>query len=262
MPSPFPGMDPWLEAPDLFPDVHAEFISELRGALNAVMPPGYVAVGNYLVWTDATDAARIPDVSLFGPRPTPDAAHGVETDFPGLVAIGAVRSAERREQPYLEIRADRGKRLVTAVEVLSPSNKVRGGRGRKAYLKKRAEFRAAGANLVEFDFLRAGAHTTAVPLSRLRKRLGRCVYHVGVVVAGSPDRLFVAPIDLADRLPTIGIPLDPGVSPTVVDLQALFDRCFDGGRYPELVRYDQPPDPPLSAEHAAWAAGVLRAKGL
>lgn len=259
MPSPFPGMNPWLEG-DLFPDLHAELISNIREALNAVMPPGYAAIGNYLIWTDAPDRRRVPDVSLFGPEPKPAGAGGTAA-LQGLTAVGIAPAPQPRKAPYLEIRASRGKRLVTAVEILSPSNKVRNGDGRKAYRKKQAEFRRADANIVEFDFLRRGTHTTAVPLARLRQVAGRFDYHVSVVVA-EDDQLYVAPIRLADRLPAIGVPLDPGVPAVTLDLQPLFDRAYDTGRYAALLDYGRPPDPPLAPEQAGWAAGVLRAKGV
>ena len=68
MPSPFPGMDPWLEDPDLFPDLHDRFILGLSDALNAAMPPGYVSITRMIVWTEKAQR-RGPDVSLFGRRP-------------------------------------------------------------------------------------------------------------------------------------------------------------------------------------------------
>ncbi len=256
MPSPFPGMDPWLEAPDLFPDLHATIIALLRESLNARMPAGYVALGNYLVWTESHDA-RVPDVAAFGPVTPPGAAHDLR-ELRGLVAVGTER--QQRKVPYLEIRADRGKRLVTVIELLSPSNKVRSGRGRRAYLKKQREVLRADANLVEVDCLRAGAYTSAVPRSRVRKLEPAFDYHISVVVAGSASQFFAAAFRLPDRLPSIGIPLDRGVTPVTVDLQPLLDRAYDTGRYPELVRYDSPPDPPLTAEQAAWAAGILKGK--
>ena len=260
MPSPFPGMDPWLEG-DLFPDLHAELISNIREALNAVMPPGYAAIGNYLIWTDAPNRRRVPDVSMLGPRSKPTSSNGTAA-LRGLTAVGTAPAPVPRKAAYLEIRKNRGKRLVTAVEILSPSNKVRGGDGRKAYRKKQAEFRRKDANVVEFDFLRRGTHTTAVPLARLRQVADHFDYHVSVLVAGDDDELYVAPIRLSDRLPTIDIPLDAGVPAVPLDLQPLFDRAYDTGRYTQFLDYARPPDPPLTPDQAAWAAELLRAKGV
>lgn len=43
MKSPFPGMDPYLEAPDTWADFHTTFYVEIKGELNALLPPGFVA---------------------------------------------------------------------------------------------------------------------------------------------------------------------------------------------------------------------------
>ena len=151
--------------------------------------------------------------------------------------------------------------LVTAVEVLSRSNKKPGDGGRTAYLQKQYEYRAAGVNVVELDLLRGGLPTTAFPADR-RPPAGTFDYHVSVLVPGAAPYCFLAPIRLTDRLPTLPVPLDPDVPPVPVDLQGVFDRCYDGGRYPELVRYDRDPEPPLTPEQKAWADALLRAKGL
>jgi hypothetical protein len=261
MPSPFPGMDPWLENEEFFGDLHGALIIYLREALNAVLPSGYRAISSTLVWVD--DASRRePDVSLLHRGRKPSHSSGTLDALPGLMTVGDEPSPELREEPYLEIHFSHGKRLVTAFEVLSPSNKRSGTNGRKTYLDKQEEFRLGSVNLVEVDLLRGGAHTTAVRLPKLQQLAGPFDYHVSVRVAGTPDRLHAAPIKLADRLPTIGIPLDRGVPPITVDLQPLLDRAYDTGKYAEAVRYERPPDPPLTPEQAEWAAGVLRAKGV
>jgi hypothetical protein len=253
-------MDPWLEGEGFFRDLHLSLIYLLREALNASLPRGYVAKGAELVWVD-DEQRREPDVSTFGPDNPPGGNGGVAT-LPGLFAAGIDLTADPTEQPYLEILSPNGKRLVTAVEILSRSNKRPGGNGRTTYREKQDEFRLAGVNLVEIDLLRAGQHTTAVPPDRLLRIAGPFDYHVSVRVAGSPARFHAAPIKLADRLPAIGIPLDPGVPPVTVDLQPLLDRAYDTGRCADEIKYDLPPDPPLTPEQRAWADAVLREKGV
>jgi hypothetical protein len=252
-------MDPWLEAPDIFPSVHAGMIFLLQEALNRSLPLGYAATSNNRVWVDP-ESYRDPDVSIYGREQPPDAG-GAATALAGLVAVGQVLLSDPWEEPYLEIRSDRGKRLVTAVEVLSPSNK-RASEGRRLYQQKQQECRPGGVHLVEIDLLRAGQPTTTLPRPALERRAGPFDYHVSVRRAGLRDELFGAAIRLADRLPAIGVPLDPGVPAVTVDIQAAFDRCYDGGRYPELVDYAGPPDPPLAPDQQAWADAVLREKGL
>ena len=75
-----------------------------------------------------------------------------------------------------------------------------------------------------------------------------------------PDH-FVYPIRLAERLPGVPVPLNEGGPPMVVEWQPLIDRCYDAGRYGMVAEYHRPCDPPLSAEQAAWAVGVLAARG-
>jgi hypothetical protein len=254
-------MDPWLEDEEHFPSLHHSLNFLLMEALNVALPKGYVAKTAELVWVD-DQLRREPDVSVYGRDRTPDFA-GSGAALAGLIAVGEEKVSDPWKRPYLEIVSPKGKRLVTAVEILSPSNKRAGDNGRKAYQDKQEEFRLGGVNLVEIDLLRAGPHTTAVPLSRLKRAAGAAFdYHVSVTVAGERRSFHVAPIRLTDRLPAIGIPLDPDVTAVTADLQPLLDRAYNSGRYADAVRYDRPPDPPLTPEQQAWAEGVLRAKGL
>lgn len=265
MPAPFPGMDPWLERPPVFPTLHNSLIVAIQAALNAVLPEGYVAANESRVYVDP-ELTRVPDVGVFGPGA---GAGGSGTAVATLARSGLLSAATEAvtdpvEEPYLTIRStDDGERLVTAVEVVSPANKRPGEDGRTSYQQKQGEYRLSRVNLVEIDLLRGGPHTTAVPLARLRAVAPDCDYHVSVMVAGSPRHFFVAPIKLTDRLPAVPIPLEPGVEPVTVDLQAAFDRCYDEGGFARRVKYAKhQPEPALSPEQQAWAEGILRAKGL
>src|SRR5438270_8173295 len=68
MPSPFPGMGPYLESPVIWPDVHHELISEIRAALNPRLRPRYVARVELRVYISDDDdpgrAALVPDVRV------------------------------------------------------------------------------------------------------------------------------------------------------------------------------------------------------
>ena len=265
MPSPFPGMDPWLESPAVFPDIHDALIFLLREGLNAVLPRGYRAVGANRIWLEE-DRHRLPDVSVTRPPSHDESGNGMVTidSFTrvGMLAVETAVLPEQVVERYLEIRTTAGERLITAIEVLSISNKTPGEEGRGAYRQKQSEFRTGHINLVEIDLLRGGAHTTAIPLGDLRQQAGAFDYHVCVTAAGAPGQFFVAPFRLSDRLPTVAVPLDGAASPVSIDLQPLLDRAYDSGRYGESDYLAHPPDPPLSPEQRAWAEGVLRAKGL
>src|SRR5215210_6854644 len=156
MPSPFPGMDPWLERPGVFPDIHDALIYLLREALNAVLPKGFHARGANRIWMDE-DHHRQPDVSITRPPEwdaTPEGGLAVEAfTRVGMLAVQATLVAEPVVERYLEIRSTTGDRLVTAVEVLSITNKTPGEAGRAAYRQKQSEFRTSRVNLVEIDVL-------------------------------------------------------------------------------------------------------------
>src|SRR5438876_5561917 len=120
MPSPFSGMDPYLETPALWPDVHHELISEIRAALNPRLRPRYVARVELRVYiSDDDDPGRqalVPDVR-------------VETTL----------MDEEIEEAFLKIIHVESEALVTRIEVLSPTNKIRGSRGRASFMAKRNE---------------------------------------------------------------------------------------------------------------------------
>jgi hypothetical protein len=254
-------MDPWLEDEEFFRDIHGSLIFLLREAINAILPPGYVARGTQLVWVD-DDLRREPDVGVFGADRLKGAPTTAPSPLAGVLAVADDPVLEPWEQPYLEIRTGQGKRLVTTIEVVSRSNKKAGDNGRTAYKQKQVECRLSGVNLVEIDLLRAGPHTTAVPEDHLRRVAGPFDYHVSVMVAGTPNRYYAAPARLEEPLPPTPIPLDPGVPAVTVALQPLLDRAYDSGRYASEIDYRRPCSPPLTPDQQAWAEGVLKAKGL
>jgi hypothetical protein len=66
------------------------------------------------------------------------------------------------------------------------------------------------------------------------------------------------PIGLRDRLPEIPIPLRHGDADARLDLQQVLHRIYDAAGY-EYHIYTGPPEPPLSADDAAWAHQFLPA---
>lgn len=271
MPSPFPGMDPWLEGRGVFPDVHNRFIAEFSAALNAVIPPPYfTAIGTRVVIEgDAPDRFVEPDVDILKP-PGANGSHGpaggggvVTADAVEVTPVTVHVPRDEFTEWLLEVRTGEGdEQLVTTIELLSRSNKRAGGEGRAEYVRKQREMRERRVNMVEIDLLRGGAHTTVVPLAAAVRKTGPFDYHVCVYRPDQPEDLQVYPIRLPQRLPTVVVPLAPGSPGVTVNLQVVLDRCYDVGLYTRRVTYPKPCDPPLAAEQQAWAEGVLRAKGL
>ncbi len=269
MPSPFPGMDPFLEHPAIFPGVHDRLITYLSEALQASLPAPYYAEINERLWVDASERPIGPDVDVLRgdqPKPAGDVGNGgvaVATDVAQPILI-TVPLEERRET-YLEIRSplQGGERVVATIEVLSLSNKTPGPKGRELYLQKQREVIDSDSHLVEIDLLRGGTHTSAVPLDLLRQKAPPYDYHVCVHAFDKFATFAVYTIRLADRLPAVAVPLLPGDGAVEVDLQAVFDRCYDTGPYRRRVRYEAARlVPPLRAEQLEWVMGILRRKGL
>ncbi len=266
MPSPFPGMNPWLEGPAYWTDFHSGFLASLRAAINLVIPPPYFAALSTRVYAEVSDRNVEPDVDILTPvsgSPGGGTATLTQLETDLLVVTGPPPPAEEITEGFIEIRTtDGGNRLVTSIELLSLTNKTRGAAGHGLYRAKQRELLLAGVNLVEIDFLRGGVPTTQTNVRDLRRQAPRYVYHVAFT---RPDDEFVTrarAIELAQRLPTIPIPLGPDVPAVGVDLQPAFDRAFDESLFSRRLNYRQPPVPPLTPDQQTWADAVLTAGGL
>jgi Protein of unknown function (DUF4058) len=264
MPSPFPGMDPYLENPEIFPDFHDSVITYLREALQASLPAPYFAALGRRIWIEVARRSVGPDVQIQRSQAGLSSrrhAAAATTDLVARPVMVKVAHDEFRE-PFVEIytRSDEGKRLVTSIEVLSVSNKTQGEQGRELYLRKQREILASKTHLVEIDLLRAGKHVSAVPLEAAIEECGTFDYHVSIRCFEVEDTFSVYPIQLEERLPPIDIPLLPGDPPVTLDLQAVFDRCYDAGPYSREVRYGEDKlIPALSPDQARWASEIIRA---
>ena len=268
MKSPFPGMDPYLENPEIFPDLHDSLVTYIRENLQANLPPPYYAAIGRRVWIEASRRSVEPDVHVL----RAGAARQVPSPTSGATAV-ASRSAARPvivkvlhdefREPFLEIYAGSGvsKRLVTSIEVLSLSNKTPGEQARELYLRKQRELLASTVNLVEIDLLRKGHHSTAVPLEPALAACGPFDYHVSVHPFDDVETYYVYPMNLKEPLATIEVPLLPGDAAISLDLQAVFDRCYDAGPYAREIDYSESQIiPPLDANQAAWATAMLQNK--
>ncbi len=261
MPSPFPGMDPYLEHLAIFPGLHDSLIAYLREFLQARLPAPYYAEIGDRVWVEFPQRPIGPDVTVLQGGATASGSAGGGTAIASALRsrpiVVTVPRDEMRET-FLQIFSRREEeRLVTTIEVLSPVNKT-SGPGRELYLRKQQEILASQVNLVEIDLLRAGEHTTAVPLDFARLRAGPFDYHVCVHAFERIFDYLVYPIRLEEKLPEIAVPLLPGDPAVAVDLQAAFDRAYDTGPYRRRISYGaEVPVPPLRPERQEWAAAVV-----
>lgn len=261
MPCPFPGMDPYLERPTIWPDFHNRLITYLCAALRPLLRPRYLPLTQDRLYVVESQRPIYPDVSLLQTSaPTRGGATAVleevEVDAPAVFEL----EVEEIRQPVLHIiEPAAGNRLVTAIEVLSPDNKA-AGEGRTSYLQKRDELWRGGANLVEIDLLRAGASTVRVAASELARL--RPWHYLVTVTRRVPPRQEIYAVPLQSRLPRVGIPLTAGEADVKLDLQPAFARCWEEGPYPELLGYEGPPPGELKKEEVDWCSAILALAGL
>jgi hypothetical protein len=154
----------------------------------------------------------------------------------------------------VEIRDTASRQLVTAVEVLSPTNKR--GDGRQEYLAKRRRILLSTAHLLEIDLLRQGQR---VPMQR---PLPPAPYFIFLSRAEKRPLTEIWPISLKEPLPVVPIPLLPEDADVALDVQQVFTTTYDLLGYDLALDYTQPPEIPLLKEDAAWAEARLRMAGL
>jgi Protein of unknown function (DUF4058) len=265
MPSPFLGMDPYLEAH--WRDIHARLIIYACDTLQGVLPGSLRARVEERVLLETpegiADHPLFPDVRVVEYRP--ELKRGLETRPASSIAVEELlvvdSEVETESETFLEIiDRESGNRVVTVIEFLSPSNKSPGA-NREQYLRKQREVCSSDANLVEIDLNRFGTHTLAFPLVNLKPH-GRTPYMVCVRRATRRGKAEVYPMPLWQRLPTIKVPLRPNDADVPLDLQALVEQCYRNGAYEGTLDYAADPDPPLLGADRQWADEWLHEKGL
>jgi hypothetical protein len=231
-------------------------------ALNQALRPNYVARVELRVYiSDDDDPGReviIPDVRIEkSRRKGRRKAKGGSAVAIAEPLIVTLLLDDEIEEARLEIKHRETGALVTVIEVLSPTNKIRGAKGRSSFMDKRQEILASDVHWVEIDLLRAG-----VPPSVTRPPLKASDYRILVSRMGDPRKASYWPVGLRQPLPVIGIPLrgdDPDVP---LDLGAVLTAAYEQGAYDMSVDYRQTPNPPLTKEDAIWANRLLRERGL
>jgi hypothetical protein len=255
MAKPFPGMDPYLEG-DLWTTVHTDLCAEIARQLAPKLRPKYVVLSTRRVILappdedEALPGQRFQDVGVLsshGPGQTPAQA----------VATGPLILPADLPEPIphvsVEIRDVAGRRLVTCIEVLSPTNKR--GPGREEYIGKRLEILSGPAHLLEIDLLRSGTRfPTAQPLPA-------APYFIFLSRAERRREVVVWPATLEQPLPPVPVPLLPSDEDVTLDLQQALGVVCDIFGYDELIDYNQPPPGPLTPAQAAWIDEQLRRAG-
>ncbi|MGL6095597.1 MAG: DUF4058 family protein [Fimbriiglobus sp.] len=259
MPSPFPGMDPYLEDLGFWQGFHTSMQSAMRAQLTPQLPRGFYADIEQHVWfredgpREGPTIAR-PDLYVLegpnDPKAKGRAARGptaVAEPTARLTLPNVVREVGRHA---IRIRDRRDRRVVTAIELLSPSNKDPGDE-RDRYLLKRSEFLANETSLVELDLLRRGQR---LPFAALPDG----DYYIYVTDAARYTEVAVWAFTVRDPIPPVPVPLPHPHRPVLLDLRPCLDRVYQEANYGPQIEYTAPPVPRLRPADATWAADVLK----
>lgn len=255
MPSPFPGMDPYLENPVHWSDFHHEFISALRRSIAQRLPePYYAKIDEHVTIVDpelTTDPRLVkPDVTVGrAPSPANTGSAVAEADAEAEVLANIVY-LDPITQGFIEIKRRPDHELVTVVEVLSPANK-NGGRGQ--YLEKRELLLRKPVSIVELDLLRGGRRL------QLSKPPIKADYYAFISRADRRPSCAAYRWNVRRRLPAVPIPLRPGDPDIRVDIQEAFMEAFARGDYDRFIDYGEPPPPPpFGEEDEQWVTQTAR----
>ncbi|MBA4188581.1 MAG: hypothetical protein C0467_11325 [Planctomycetaceae bacterium] len=253
MPSPFPGMNPYLERASVWSSFHPHFISLALEHIAAQIRPKYIVqIETRLYIHEPPAEQRFRAVADLGVKPrlgSQPASGGTATIAPAYVTLGDAVEIERVQS--LTVRDREGNELVTVIELLSPANKY-AGPDREQYLGKRNEILRSRTHLVEIDLLRGGPRMPPDDLPT-------CDYCALASRIEERPRAGVWPWRLRDPMPVVPIPLKAGDADAQLNLKAVIDHLYDVGGYEDYI-YSGLPEPRLSPDDMTWASQFLPAK--
>ncbi len=258
MKSPFPGMDPYLEA--RWPNIHSTLISLIQETLQPRLPKMLRARSEERLLVEDSEIEEPlsyrTDVAIVQ---SPSRSDSVSNPAGATATIEPV--AITLEQPELFDRfvqiidTTSGNRVVTAIEILSPWNKLP-GRLNDKYMKKLGDYQRAGVNIVEIDLLRSTREYLLITHANIPQR--RRATYLTCVFFAHPRKWYAYPMPLREPLGTIPIPLRPQDQVIGLELQPLIERAYAAGGHDD-IDYTRPPTPALAPEDASWAENLITA---
>jgi len=224
------GVDPNLEG-DLWTSFHALFVPEIIRLLNPQLLPRYIALAQkYQIMDSPDEIAIAPDTTYPDVGITPTGASAPAPSSTGSISA-TIELDTVVAQPYphlsIDIRDAKNRRLVTAIEFMSPANKR--GQGRRKYLRKRERLLHSSAHLMEIDLLRAGRRVPMV------QALPRAAYYVFLSRADRRPKTQIWSIQAGERLPVVAVPLQQGDDDVPLDLQVAYANAYDLGGFAALA---------------------------
>ncbi|NJK64194.1 MAG: DUF4058 family protein [Synechococcaceae cyanobacterium SM2_3_1] len=254
MPSPFPGMDPYLEG-YLWPDVHSALASQMRRQLTPLLRPKYTARLEIYLTEDPFPEGEIgilyPDVEVLkaSQKATQTSSGSTKVVTQPTLTLPLLQAAKVR-LTSIEIRGTAHHHLISCIEVISPVNKREPGL--VSYQQKRQRLYQGNVHLLEIDLIRRGTRPFNHP------HLPQVPYCIALTRAQS-KQIEIWAIDLSTPLPTVPVPLKAPDTDVPLDLQAALDQVYAEAPYDLSVDYSQEPPPPaFSAVERDWIQTILR----
>ena len=260
MASPFPGMDPYLEQAAFWSPFHNRLMVAIANRLSPQLRPQYyieVETRAYMDTLDSELLIGIPDaVVLSDSKDTKTSDEFIESQA-GSVAVRTTPQTvtlpvpiEVRER-YLEVREVANDRVITAIELLSPTNKKK-GKGRDTYEAKRAAILGSASHFIEIDLLRSQSPFAIFGASDIGD------YYVLVSRTQERPKAQLYPFTIRETLPEFLLPLKELDEAIAVDLQSIFQEVVEQASYDLRIDYTREvPPPSLSLEDKAWADNLL-----
>jgi len=259
MPNPFPGMNPYLESPEFWRSVRNRLIVAIADLLTPQLLPKYlVDIEQRIYQISGEDALLIgiPDVTVQrSPTPTTAAASNIAVAAPPAQSLKVrIPLPVELTESYLQVIETETKKVVTAIEVLSPTNK-RPGKGREMYESKRENIFGSRTHLVEIDLLRSYQ-----PMLVFGNDI-EASYRILVSRGNQRPIADLYLVNLPDIVPAFPLPLRAEDAEPTVDLQGLLNGVYDRAAYDFRIDYTAQPVPPLSETDAVWTDSLLRETG-
>lgn len=257
MPTPFPGMDPYLERRGLWEEIHTRLLVAIADALAAQVAPRYrvgVEQRTYLAVLpfENNDFVGKPDVLITSPPRATSTGVAVSNSLNVMPRLVTLPMPDKVVERYLEIRDVATEDVVTVIELLSPANK-RTQKGRDEYETKRLKVLKSSTNLVEIDLLRSGKS----PSFKLYGGDIPSDYRIIVSRTSQRPNAVVYLFTIRDIIPDIPIPLRPNETEPILPLNKLLHDLYERARYDLVIDYSSPPIPRLTGMDAKWAKQLL-----
>ena len=258
MPTPFPGMDPYLERAGMWEEVHTRLIVAMADALGPHVRPKYrvgVEQRTYLALLTPDEYERVgkPDVLVSASRRQEPLAQATATAVSITPRIAQLPMPEEITERYLEVRDVVTGEVITIIELLSPTNKLT-REGRRQYVRKRLQVLGSATHFIEIDLLRAGE---PFPFKVIDDD-AQSDYRMIVSRAQDRPQAAVYLFTIRDPIPDIPVPLQPGDAEPSLALNHLLHDVYDRAGYDLTLDYQQsPPPPPMREQDLRWVKQLL-----